>query len=154
VHAFANHLDAAYNWNMDATTVKVSESLGDQKTVIIISFSDANFNGLVAQSPNDSHCVNLKWFHFCSAAGVSRPLVLIIAVESVPTHSGSKVCSLAYLVAGTSNGWLYPAKDISGTAAMRKHFFLKVIIPTLRTNEAENNSRLSNPTLSNPGRKT
>jgi hypothetical protein len=144
VHGFANHLDAAYKWNMDATTVKVSKSLDDQKEVIMVSFHDANFNGRVVQGPNDSHCVYVKWFHFCSAAGVSGPLVLIIAVDSIPENEfyASRVEGMKLsAVAGTPNGWLYAAKDRSGNAAMWKHFFLNVIIPTLQTNKAENPRR-------------
>lgn len=141
VYAFSNHLEADFKWNMDATTIKVSKSFDQDKEKIMVTFHNAGYKERIIQDDADSHCVFIKWFHFCSAAGIAGPLALIIAVDSIPEgeYYVERVQGMKHdTIIGSPDGWLYAAKDRAGNAAMWKHFFMNVIIPTLRANKAEN----------------
>jgi hypothetical protein len=107
----------------------------------MVTFHGAGYKERVVQDEGDKHHACLKWLHCCSAAVTSGPLVLIIAVDAMldETFHVERVNGLKHdTVAGSPNGWLYAAKSRAGNPAMWKHFFMHVIIPTLRASKLEN----------------
>jgi hypothetical protein len=83
-----------------------------------------------------STSIFVKWFHMCNALGDVGPLVAIIAVNSMPPdqYFVKQVKFFTNVNVAGEFGWLYIAKTRGGNSELWKHFFLNVVVPTLKVN--------------------
>ena len=78
----------------------------------------------------------IKWFHLCNAAGDVGPLVVIMAVDKLSEDEffAAKVPWLSNVNKPGDCGWFYLSKKRAGCKALWNHFFVNVVIPTLKEN--------------------
>lgn len=130
--AYSAHLPAMLKWNADATTVVVNES-GTGETVCYIPDAEERQKIDSGAQPSTTGIL-LKWMHLCNAAGHSGDLVVIAAVPSMKDGEffAQQVPGLTGSDQIEGQGWLYCCNSRAGNAALWQHWFLHVLIPTLR----------------------
>lgn len=79
----------------------------------------------------------IKWMHLCYAEGATSPVVLIMAINAMPenTFFHAIVPALSGDTSVESPGHLYICKTRAGDPALRKHWFINVLLPTLIKND-------------------
>jgi hypothetical protein len=133
VFAFAGYLHAENKWNADATGAKVT--LNEKGQMVLTLLDDgAEQENVVSSTTVHDLDIFIKWMHMGSAAGESADPVFIIAVDKMPEGEFfyRSVKKMGNSMNTGSVGHLYICKKRAGTASMWRHWFLNVVIPTIK----------------------
>lgn len=130
--AFASELTAEYKWNADATTILVEE-VGTGSYCVIVRDKD-DHSPVTSSQRNNGLGILIKWMHLCNAAGEAGPLVCIISLDSLPANKFfvRKVKALSNCTSVGAYGWLYICNSKAGNDGLWKHWFINVVVQTLR----------------------
>ena len=125
------HTDPHYKINIDATAALIKcDGAG---TMVCTLVDDDDKSVIQSVESGGEIGVILKWMHLCTAAGECGPLLLIIAVASMPEGSFhvEKVVGLSNTADVAREGYILFTKTRAGNAAAWQWMFMHYVIPTL-----------------------
>jgi hypothetical protein len=129
--AFSGHLAAEHKWNTDATTAIVKRH-GSGALVCYIPDKAERKALNSSRTPCELNLL-VKWVMMCNAAGEQGPTTLIMTMPKM--HDGEFFAQEVTGLSGTteigSTGWVYFCNSRAGNAALWRHWFQHIVMPTL-----------------------
>lgn len=145
--AFSANMSAEYKFNFDATTFECKPTgAGD---MAICKYTKEDKDEVVSENESGDLSVFVKWMFLNNAAGEVSPLVLIVAVKEMPpdVFYCAEVTGMSHELGIGSAGFLYCCRSRAGNAALWNHWYLNVVVPTIKIVRTVHNHMVRNHIL-------
>ena len=144
-YAYASHLPSYYKWNADCTTIECSTSGEETRFCVIRERNDRE--QVTSTDVTGDLSLLVKLFGLGNAGGEIGPLTAIVAIKDLPEgefYAEQVTCFTCSTEVADAPGWLYFCRSKGGCAALWRHWFVNVCIPTMcKSAEVHNNSKVS-----------